>query len=196
MKALGILILALGSSLAWAKPYDMSGIWQSSGEYVPSHSIVVEIVPVRSDKDRTYLNNLKAEGFNCLYVRSQTYRCTRLSMDKWPVTEEHALILEERNKSRVFDMVPTGADPKLITEGTDIRQWELPLIVYMGDEKTASVVYWENKSGIDKMDFTLGVENFWPHFSEEGEMRFLEDVRETSEKRTAHYYYDVIYRRR
>ncbi|NCN39882.1 hypothetical protein GW916_01400 [bacterium] len=195
MKILIGLILVGMSLGALAEPYDIYGTWSYSGQIQSSHKIEIEVVRAVGKKGEKRLAELREQKYSCLHLRSQTYRCSRVSTEAWEPEASHLEALSQIHRGRVFELVKQPGEPKLIRSGDSLNQWSLPVILYALGEKTADVIYWETKGGLDKLDFSLGGENFWPYFNDGERMIFLDEVFESSEDRQAHYYYDVIYQR-
>jgi|FLYM01.1.fsa_nt_gi hypothetical protein len=183
------------SVLALSEPFDMSGKWAPSQEIGQSYSLEVVIQRALSSADKEKLSQLQASGFSCVHQNSSTYRCRRANHAGWETPEGHRKLLTEQFSNISFEFVSTPGRPHLISEGETVKQWQVPLLVYTATDKSDSVIYWEMREGLHKLQFEVDGVVYWPHFKTPDLLNFSAVVVERSGNSQTHYHYHVGFRK-
>lgn len=193
LKAILIFVGLLSFSVG-AEPWDMSGHWAPNGEVAPSFRTETVIQRDWNATDKARLAELRSQGYACVFVHSNTYKCRKSFFDLWEPSESHRRSLAGQFEGKDFEIVKTVGEPQIITEGDSVIQWQLPALVYNSFGKTDSVIYWE-LNGLNKLQFEINGESFWPHFTSADKMSFRTFVFETIGNVQTLYYYDVVFTR-
>jgi hypothetical protein len=186
-------IVFIWSAVATAKPLDVYGQWRFRGEIEPSFTKTLVLLPMRSEKDSSRLTELKSQGFTCVYADRNLYRCVKMTQEKWTPSPAHRDKVAALLKGKDFEIEKDPGEPQIITSGDSAVQWSYPGRVYNARGKTDSVIYWELDGGLNKLQFEIKREPFWPFFTSADKMNLVVTVTETEQMKRTQFYYDAIF---
>lgn len=178
---------------AWAEPKDLTGLWQFNGQVAGGFKIESGMVRARTQAEKQKLEELKAQGFECVYAHSQIYRCKKIS-DLYEVLPHHLEHILEVFSGRYFDILrPTGT-PSEITAGDTSIQWSIPSVVTTENGKTPSFIYWE-LNGLDKLHIDIEGKSQWLNVVEPLALAELYLITENAGTLQSQYFYQVLFQR-
>lgn len=161
-------VILMGSLSAGAAPVALQGTFAFQGHVQMMGRKTVDVVDVRMSGAAQRLAQLRQGGANCSLVNSQTYRCLTLSREFDPLA---AVILSQRNQGLAVAFGAMTGVPSLVSQGTDLVEWEIPQQFRWNRGAGEKYRYLELRGGLVKIVLP-GQPDLWLNLSREGLRRF------------------------
>lgn len=172
---IAILVVGLMAVPATAAPIVLQGSYVFKGRVEPITRRSVISVDTRRPDAQARLNELRARGAQCQSAPAGVVRCMLYGRagDVSPLSIQKA---QRKYQGFRVEMAAHRTPPSLLSEGEDVRQWQVNQAGAWNLANFDSYIYYERRSGDGKFVLPGLTDGLWINVNEPHRLRVYDEV--------------------